>query len=131
MMMHRALLLAALFTLSPLDGVTEEKQIVDVRELAGRWRGWITEAAGEEWATMDVSADGRYKASTMTSTTLGKFYLDAGKLRYRSVRTTPSAMPSAPVLGTVSISEDQGKTVLMLMPEDPNYLGRAEFEQVK
>ena len=131
MMMHRALLLAALFTLSPLDGVTEEKQIVDVRELAGRWRGWITEAAGEEWATMDVSADGRYKASTMTSTTLGKFYLDAGKLRYRSVRTTPSAMPSAPVLGTVSISEDQGKTVLMLMPEDPNYLGRAEFERVK
>ena len=41
------------------------------------------------------------------------------------------AMPSAEVLGTASVSEDQGKTVLTLMPEDPNYLGRAEYERVK
>jgi hypothetical protein len=67
----------------------------------------------------------------MSSTTLGTFYLEAGKLRYRSIRTTPAAMPSAAVLGTASVSEDQGKTVLTLMPEDPNYLGRAEFERVK
>ena len=40
-------------------------------------------------------------------------------------------MPSAEVLGTASVSEDQGKTVLRLMPEDPNYLGRAEYERVK
>ena len=129
MRMHGALLLAAVLTLSPLDGVAEEKQIVDVKELAGSWRGWVTEAAGDEWATMNVSADGSYKASTISSTTLGKFYLHAGKLRYRSVRTTPSAMPSAAVVGTASVSEDQGKTVLTLMPEDPNYLGRAEFER--
>ena len=32
--MHRALLLAAVFALSPLDGVAGEKQIVDVKELA-------------------------------------------------------------------------------------------------
>lgn len=131
MRIHRALLLVAVFALSPLDGVAEEKQIVDVKELAGSWRGWVSEAAGDEWATMNVSADGRYKALTITSTTLGTFYLEAGKLRYRSIRTTPSAMPSAAVLGTASVSEDQGKTVLTLMPEDPNYLGRAEFERVK
>ena len=134
MTIHRALcalLWVAVLVLSPLDGVTEEKQVVDVKELAGRWRGWVAEAAGDEWATMDVSADGRYKASTISSTALGKFYLEAGKLRYRSVRTTPLAMPSAPVLGTARVSEDQGKTVLVLMPEDPNYLGRAEFERVK
>ena len=93
--------------------------------------GWFAEVAGDEWATMNVSADGSYKAATMSSTTLGKFYLQAGKLRYRSVRTTPVAMPSAAVLGTASVSEDQGKTILTLMPEDPNYLGRAEFERVK
>jgi hypothetical protein len=129
MRMHGALLLAAVLTLSPRDGVAEEKQIVDVKELAGSWRGWIAEVAGDEWATMNVSADGSYKASAISSTTLGKFYLHAGKLRYRSVRTTPSAMPSAAVVGTASVSEDQGKTVLTLMPEDPNYLGRAEFER--
>ena len=56
MRMHRALLLAAVFALSTLDGVAEEKQIVDVKELAGRWRGWVTEVAGDEWATMNVSA---------------------------------------------------------------------------
>jgi len=33
---------------------------------------------------------------------------------------TPLAMPSAEVLGTASVSEDNGKTVLTLMPEDPN-----------
>ena len=84
-----ALLLAAVFTLPPLDGVAEEKQIVDVKELAGRWRGWVAEVAGDEWATMNVSADGSYKASATSTTTVGKFYLEAGKLRYRSRRTTP------------------------------------------
>ncbi len=129
--MHRALLLAAVFALSPLDGVAGEKQIVDVKELAGSWRGWVNEVPGDEWATMNVSADGSYKASTISGTTVGKFYLQAGKLRYRSSRTTPLAMPSAEVLGTASVSEDKGKTVLMLMPDDPNYLGRAEYERVK
>jgi hypothetical protein len=129
--MYRALLLAAVFALSTLDGVAEEKQIVDVKQLAGSWRGWVAEVAGDEWATMNVSADGSYKASTMSVTTVGKFYLQDGKLRYRSKRTTPLAMPSAEVLGTASVSEDNGKTVLTLMPEDPNYLGKAEYERVK
>ena len=38
MRMHRALLLAAVIALSTLDGVAEEKQIVDVKELAGKKR---------------------------------------------------------------------------------------------
>ena len=131
MRMHRALLLAAVFALSPHHGVAEEKQIVDVKELSGSWRGWVAEVAGDEWATMNVSADGSYKASAISVTTIGKFYLQAGKLRYRSKRITPAAMPSAELLGTVSVSEDNGKTVLTLMPEDPSYLGRAEYERVK
>jgi hypothetical protein len=126
---HFAPLLVAVFAALPLGGVAAEKQIVDLKELEGGWRGWVTEAAGEEWATMKVSADGSYKASTISSTTVGKFYLQAGKLRYRSRRTTPLAMPSAEVFGTVSVSEDKGKTVLTLIPEDPNYLGRAEYER--
>ena len=80
---------------------------------------------------MNVSPDGSYKASTFSGTIVGKFYLEAGKLRYRSSRTTPLAMPSAAVLGTASMSEDNGKAVLRLMPDDPDYLGRAEFERVK
>jgi len=127
----RALLLAAVLALSPLDGLAGEKQIVDVKELAGSWRGWVNEVPGDEWAMMTVSADGSYKASTISGSTVGKFYLQAGKLRYRSSRTTPLAMPSAEVLGTASVSEDKDKTVLTLMPEEPNYLGRAEFERVK
>ncbi len=127
----RALLLAAVLALSPLDGLAGEKQIVDVKELAGSWRGWVNEVPGDEWAMMTVSADGSYKASTISGTTVGRFYLQAGKLRYRSSRTTPLAMPSAEVLGTASVSEDKGKTVLTLMPEETNYLGRAEYERVK
>ena len=123
MRMHLALLLAAVFAVSPLDGVAGEKQIVDVKELAGSWQGWVTAVTGQERATMIVQADGSYKASTTRgSTSEGKFYLQDGKLRYRSSRTT----------GTARLSEDQGKTTLTVMPEDPNYqTGKAEYERVK
>jgi hypothetical protein len=118
-----ALFLAAVFALSPLDAVAGEKQIVDVKELAGSWRGWVTGEQGQERATMIVTDDGSYKASTTRgSTTEGKFYLQDGKLRYRSSRTT----------GTASLSEDKGKSVLTVMPEDPNFrTGRAEYERLK
>jgi hypothetical protein len=46
--LHRALLLAAVFALSPLDGVAGEKQIVDVKELARSWRGWVNEVPGDD-----------------------------------------------------------------------------------
>ena len=129
--MRRALLFAAVFALSPLNGVAEETQIVDVKALAGGWRGWVTEVPGDEWATMNVSADGSFKASTINGSIVGKFYLQAGKLRYRSIRTTPLAMPSAEMLGTASVSADQDKTILRLTPDEPNYLGKAEYERVK
>src|SRR3989442_2108653 len=94
MRMHLALLLAAVFSLSPLDGVAGEKQIVDVKELAGSWRGWVTAEAGQERATMIVQADGSYKASTTRRTTAeGKFYLQDGKLRHPSSRTAGPARP--------------------------------------
>jgi len=126
-----ALLLATVLVPSPLEGLAGEKQIVDVKELAGRWRGWVNEVAGDEWSTMSVLPAGSYKASTFSGTIVGKFCLQAGKLRYRSQRTTPLAMPSAGVPGAASVSEDKGKTIFTLMPEDPNYLGRAEYERVE
>ena len=117
------LLLVALLTLSPLDGVTEDKQIADVKELAGTWQGWVTRDEGQERATLFVSADGSYRALTTDgASTEGKFYLQDGKLRYRSSRTT----------GTARLSEDQGKTLLTVMPENLYYkTGRAEYERVK
>src|SRR5215510_14359762 len=117
MRMYLAILVAAVFAVSPLDGVAEEKQIVDVKELAGSWQGWVTREQGQERATLIVSTDGSYRALT----TDGKFYLQDGKLRYRSSRTT----------GTASLSEDQGKTMLKVMPENSYYkTGRAEYERV-
>jgi len=123
MKMHLVLLLAAVFALSPTGGFAGEKQIVDVKELAGNWRGWVTGEQGQERATMIVTADGGYKASTTRgSTTEGKFYLQDGKLRYQSSRTK----------GTASLSEDKGKTVLKVVPDDPNYrTGTGEYERVK
>ena len=123
MRMHRALLLVVVFALSSLDGVAGEKQIADVKELEGRWQGWITKEQRRERATMIVIADGSYRATTTGgSSTEGNFYLEEGKLRYRSSRT----------IGTVSLSEDQGKTVLTMVPGEPTYgAGRAEYELVK
>jgi hypothetical protein len=123
MRMYAALLLAAAFVLSPLAGVAAEKKVTNVKELAGSWRGWVTGEQGDERANMIVSADGSYKASTVTgSTTEGQFYLKDGKLLYRSSRTS----------GTAKLSEDKGKSTLSLAPEDPNYrTGRAEYERVQ
>jgi hypothetical protein len=59
---------------------------------------------------------------TRGSTAEGQFYLQDGKLRYRSSRTT----------GAASLSEDKGKTTLTVTPEDPNYqTGKAEYERVR
>jgi hypothetical protein len=115
--------LAAVFALSPLSGLAGEKKVVDVKELAGSWRGWVTGEQGQERATMIVSPDGSYKASTTRgSTSEGQFSLRDGKLVYRSSRTT----------GTAKLSEDKGKTTLTVLPEDPNYrTGTAEYERVK
>jgi hypothetical protein len=123
MRMYLALLLAGVFALSPLDGAAGEKQIVDVKELAGSWRGWVTRDQGQEPATLIVEVDGSYRALTTDgATTEGKFYLQDGKLRYRSSRTT----------GTASLSDDQDKIMLTVMPENSYYkTGRAEYERVK
>jgi hypothetical protein len=122
--MHLALLFAAALAMFPLDGVAGEKQVLDVKELAGSWRGWVTAETGrQERANMVVQTDGSYKASTTSgSLSEGKFYLQDGKLRYQSSRTT----------GTASLSEDRGKTTLTVIPEDPNYqTGKAEYERLK
>ena len=123
MRMHLVLLLAALFALSPRDGVGGEKQIVDVKELAGSWQGWVTREDGQERATLFVSVDGSYRALTTDgASTEGKFYLHDGTLRYRSSRTT----------GAASISDDQGKMLLRVMPENVFYkTGSAEYERIK
>ena len=70
-----ALLLATAFALSPLHGAAGDKQVADVKELAGSWRGWVTAESGQERATMNVQSDGSYKASTVRgSNAEGKFY---------------------------------------------------------
>src|SRR5262249_53967435 len=80
---HFALLLGAMFALSPVNGVAGEKQIADLKELAGSWQGWVRTEFGREHATMVVQEDGTYKASTTRGTlTEGSFYLRDGKLRY-------------------------------------------------
>ena len=118
-----ALLLAGSFAASPADGVAGEKQIVDVKELAGSWRGLVSTGSGQERATMIVQPDGTYTASTTHGTlSEGSFYLRDGKLRYRSTRTT----------GTANLSEDRGKTILTVIPEDPTSdTGRTKYERVK
>ena len=122
MKMHLALILAAVVAIAmlPLEGVAADKQVNDVKELAGSWQGWVTEQS-QERASMVVSADGSYKASTQRGLqTEGKFFLQDGKLRYQSSRTA----------GAARLSEDRGKTTLSMTPENADY-GKAEYERVK
>ena len=105
------LVVALVFALSPVAGRAADKQIVDVKELAGTWQGWVnSQLAGSERVLMTIKADGSYQSSTTRdggTLTVGKYYLDGGKLKYRSSRTE----------GTAVVSEDKGKTTLTLKPE--------------
>ena len=120
MRMHLALLLAAMFALAPREGLAADKQVKDVKELAGSWQGWATEQT-QERANMVVQTDGKYKASTTRGvTTEGQFYLQDGKLRYRSSRSE----------GTASLSDDKGKATLRMTADNPDY-GKAEYERIR
>jgi len=71
---------------------------------------------------MIVSADGSYRSlTTGGAITEGKFYLQDGKLRYRSSRTR----------GTASLSEGQGRAVLTVVAHPTYGAGSAEYQRIK
>ena len=124
MKINVVLFLAVVFALLPFQGLAADKQIKDVKELAGSWNGWVTAEVGDERATMIVQPDGSYKATTPRGTEAqGKFYLQQdGKLMYRSSRTAGKAI----------LTEDGGKTTITIVPDDPTYrTGSARYERVK
>jgi hypothetical protein len=116
-----AILFGLTFVACPLAGVAAEKQITDVKALAGTWHGWLTAPFGQERATIVVKEDGSYKASTTHGAlTLGNFYLQDGKLRYRSSLSA----------GAATVSEDRDKTFLTVIPEGTEFLtGPAEYQR--
>ena len=121
-----AILLAVTLAVCPLAAVAGEKQITDVRELAGTWRGWVS--GGQNLSTMTIREDGSYQAATQNGAmAVGKYYLEDGKLRYRSSRST----------GIATISEENGKTFLTVVPDGTDAMGiamstgRTEYERVK
>ncbi|PYN90777.1 MAG: hypothetical protein DMD87_01140 [Candidatus Rokuibacteriota bacterium] len=85
-----------------------------------------SQLSGSERVVMTVKEDGSYQASTTRAggtLTVGKYYLQGGKVRYKSSRSE----------GVVVISEDKGKTTLTLTPEGSfnPVTGPASYERVK
>ena len=84
-------LVALVFAVSPLAALAAEKQITDIKQLAGTWQGWVTsQLSGSERVLMTIKEDGSYQASTERdggTLTVGKYYLQGGKVRYRSSRS--------------------------------------------
>ena len=116
-----ALLLAVVLVVIPFAGIAAEKKVTDVKQLAGSYQGWVTSEMGQERANMTVQPNGSYKASTVRGLTSdGQFYLQDGKLLYRSSRTT----------GKAQVTEDKGKTTLSVIPDDSTY-GRGDYERMK
>jgi hypothetical protein len=122
-----AVFIALVFAVSPLAAVAAEKQITDIKQLAGTWQGWVTsQLSGSERVLMTIKEDGTYQSSTTRdggTLTVGKYYLQGGKVRYKSSRTG----------GTAVVSEDKGKTTLTLSPEGSfnPVTGPATYERVK
>ena len=125
MRMPLALLLTVAFAIAPLAGEAGEKRIADVKELAGKWQGRVTsDAGGQDTALMTIKNDGSYEAATRTGTlTVGKYYLENGKLRYQSTISS----------GSATVSEERGKTWLTLTPEGAAYsaTGPTQYERMK
>jgi len=126
---HRsiALMLALVFVVAPIVALAADKQITDVKELAGTWQGWAkSQLAGDERVVMTIKPDGSYQATTNReggTLTVGKYYLEGGKLKYKSSRTE----------GTAVVSEDKGKTTLTIKPEGSHNAntGPAVYERMK
>jgi hypothetical protein len=116
-------LVAALVVALPLVAAAEDKPVTNVKQLAGEWQGWVTQGSGSERATMTIKEDGSYTAATRGGTrTVGNFYLENGKLRYKSSRSS----------GGVKYSEDKGKARLTIVPESTTYeTGVTDYERVK
>lgn len=123
MRINVVLFLAAIFALLPFQALAADKQITDVKELAGSWNGWVTAEVGDERATMIVDEEGKYKAATTRGTqSEGQFYLQDGKLMYRSSRTA----------GAAKLTEEGGTTTITILPNDPSYrTGSARYERVR
>jgi hypothetical protein len=122
-----ALLVGLALALSSLPADAVEKQITDVKEIAGTWEGWATSQLGAQTRIqMTIKPDGTYESSTIPpggTLTRGTYYLDGGTLRYRSSRTQ----------GTATVSQENGKTRLTMTPEGTvSYAtGPATFERLK
>jgi len=122
-----ALLAPVVLTACTLAGTAVEKPLTDVKELAGTWQGWVTtQVGGNARVLMIIKEDGSYESSTTVpggTLTVGKYYLESGKLRYRSSRTQ----------GRATVSEERGKTILTVTPEGSFSFdtGSAVFERVK
>jgi hypothetical protein len=112
---------------SPLAALAAEKQITDIKQLAGQWEGWVnSQLSGSERVLMTIKADGSYQSATTRdggTLTVGTYYLKDGKVRYKSSRSE----------GTVVISEDKGKTTLTLTPEGSfnPVTGPATYQRMK
>ncbi len=125
--MFAALALVVASTVCPNVASADEKKIADVKELAGTWQGWVTNQNGDQTrALMTIKEDGSYQSSATDdggTLTVGTYYLERGRLRYRSSRTQ----------GSVTVSDEKGKSVLTVSPEGSYSFatGRAVFERVK
>src|SRR4051812_42615045 len=110
-----AFIVVAVLAVSASAGMAGEQEITDVRELAGTWRGWVT-ATSPSLSTMTIKEDGSYRAaSTSGSMTVGQYYIEDGKLRYRSTRS----------IGKAILSEEKGKTYLLVIPDGTDAMGLA------
>ena len=122
-----ALFIVLAFAVSPVAAQGADKQITDIKQLAGTWQGWVTsQLAGSERVLMTIKEDGSYQSSTTRdggTLTVGKYFLEGGKVRYKSSRTQ----------GTAAVSEDKGKTTLTLAPEGSfnPVTGPAVYERIK
>jgi hypothetical protein len=123
MRLNVLLLVAVALVVSAAAAVGGERPIADLKEIAGTWQGWTMLGTTEARVTMVIREDGSYEASTQTGTlTVGRYYLEGGKLRYRSSRSEGAAM----------VSENRGKTFLTIIPDGPSYeTGKTEYERVK
>ncbi|HEY1379627.1 MAG TPA: hypothetical protein VGF55_22680 [Gemmataceae bacterium] len=51
------------FAVSPIVAPAADKQITDIKELAGTWQGWAkSQLAGDERVVMTIKPDGSYQA---------------------------------------------------------------------
>lgn len=89
--------------------------VLDVREVAGAWIGWLITTRDSYAATLEITSDGTFALSASRTRAAGRVMIEGGVLRFEG---------TGGWRGTMSVYADDGHRLLKMVRDDKLFPGR-------